>query len=63
MGDAMTEKAYRSKLSCGHTHIGMKKVKAGKSLYCPLDGKVTVVSQEEGKIEAYIGFVPSRDEK
>lgn len=57
----MSEKAYRSKLSCGHTLIGMKKMKSGKSLYCPFDGKVTVVSQEEGEIKAYIGFVPMTD--
>jgi len=53
----MSEVAYQSKLACGHTHIGFKKVKVGKTLFCPLHGRVVVKEITEGEIKPYIGFV------
>lgn len=55
----MANIAYRLKLSCGHALIGVKKLKVGTVLNCPIDGDVQVMEIEKGSVEAYNGFVPS----
>ena len=54
----MSETYYRTKLSCGHSLIGGRKISVGQHLRCPEHGIVTAVEVEEGTIEAYRGFVP-----